>query len=75
MTYQIINKVLKFLILFFAIFLLILVLELKTSDCDKCSFEYNNSTIGANKFMSYYADECFHQEELNFTLNLPNLPN
>lgn len=72
MSYQLVNKILKVSILILLVLLLIFIFQFKTSDCDLCKFEYHNSTIGANKFMNYYTEECFHQNGIGLNLSLFN---
>lgn len=65
------NKILTFLILVFCLILLVLILVIKTGDCDLCKFEYEGKNISADRFMKIYSLDCFHQ---NFSLGLQSIP-
>jgi hypothetical protein len=69
-----INKLLRWIILLLSIFLLVCVLTYKLDNCDKCSFNYNGTTITPNQFMKVYSQNCLvfsHVDDLQLNLSNP----
>jgi len=65
-----INIILKWGIVIGLIALALLSSVYKYDHCNKCSFEYNGSTLDIIEFMQTYAEKCFEVEPERSVLNV-----
>jgi hypothetical protein len=72
MICQKLNKLIKYLIIVFLITLAILSYTYKFGNCDKCSFEINDTKINSKEFMEIYQPICLKAENryINTSVNI-----